>query len=127
MEQVPQYRKTPPTPAGRKGREWILSRQIKLRQKKKTTILKSNSDPGSVYSMDVVSFSGESQLKRDQRVENLVEILEGDSEDEKISETPGIVNINLPNGSIKRKMSPKEFLEGLQPVVVVKKMTSSKE
>ena len=51
----------------------------------------------------------------------------GDSNTEENTNAPKIVNISLPNGMIKRKMSPKEFLEGLQPVVVVKKMTNSEE
>ena len=82
-------------------------------EKAESTISKSSSDPGSMHSFGTSTYSIENKLKRDKGVENLVEILERESDEEEISETPGIVNINLPKGSIKRKISPKEFLEGL--------------
>ena len=90
-----------------------------------STIL--SSDPSSMHSFGTSTQSTDTNLKREKGEDNLEELLDGDSNTEENTNAPKIVHISLPNGMIKRKMSPKEFLEGLQPVVVVKKMTNSEE
>ena len=76
-----------------------------------STIL--SSDPSSMHSFGMLTQSTDTNLKREKGVDNFAELLEGESNTEEKTEentnTPKIVNISLPNRTIKRKMSPKEF------------------
>lgn len=119
------------TPPGEEG-ESVHSLKANMSQDSirfKSTMSNSSSDPSSMHSFGISSHSIENatSLKWEKVRENLVDLVKDNDEDDDIeiltsSKIKDIININLPTGTVKHGMTPKEFLDDLNPRVVVERL-----